>query len=104
MGAWRRPKPAWLYLRMWARLLRFGFDAAHGTVWLTQRQMADRCKTSTDNVSLHLKNTYVTGECGEGATTEDSSSVRRECKRCQVFSQWGTLPEASRPLRSLCLL
>jgi hypothetical protein len=43
----------------WARLLRFGFDAAHDTVWLTQRQMADRFKTSTDNVSLLLKNTVV---------------------------------------------
>jgi hypothetical protein len=87
MAAWRRPKPAWLYVRMWARLLRFGFDAAHDTVWLTQRQMADRFKTSTDNVSLLLKNTDATGERGEGATTEDSLSLRLEGKRCQVFPQ-----------------
>jgi hypothetical protein len=62
-------------------------DAAHDTVWLTQRQMADRFKTSTDNVSLLLKNTDATGERGEGATTEDSLSVRLEGKRCQVFPQ-----------------
>jgi hypothetical protein len=56
-------------------------DATHDTVWLTQRQMADLFETSTDNVSLHLKNVYETGELGEEATTEDSSVVRREGNR-----------------------
>jgi Virulence protein RhuM family len=56
-------------------------DAAHDTVWLTQRQMADLFETSTDNVSLHLKNVYESGELGEDATTEDSSVVRREGNR-----------------------
>jgi prophage maintenance system killer protein len=56
-------------------------DATQDTVWLTQRQMADLFETSTDNVSLHLKNVYETGELGEEATTEDSSVVRREGNR-----------------------
>ncbi|GLR66602.1 hypothetical protein GCM10010909_12820 [Acidocella aquatica] len=56
-------------------------DAAHDTVWLTQRQMAEIFETSADNVSLHLKNIYETGELGEGATTEESSVVRREGNR-----------------------
>ena len=51
------------------------------TVWLTQRQMAEVLQTSTDNVSLHLRNIYLSGELEESATTEDFSSVRTEGKR-----------------------
>jgi len=52
------------------------------TVWLTQRQMADLFDTSTDNVGLHLKNTFADGELEEAATTEDFSVVQAEGKRC----------------------
>ena len=51
------------------------------TVWLTQRQMAEVLQTSTDNVSLHLRNIYSDGELEESATTEDFSTVRAEGKR-----------------------
>ena len=51
------------------------------SVWLTQRQMAEVFRTSTDNVSLHLKNVYATGELDEGTTAEDFSVVRPEGKR-----------------------
>lgn len=51
------------------------------TVWLTQAQMALLFDTSTDNISLHLKNIYREGELSEGATTEDFSVVRQEGKR-----------------------
>ena len=51
------------------------------SVWLTQRQMAKVFRTSTDNVSLHLKNIYTTGELKEAATTEDFSVVRSEGQR-----------------------
>ena len=51
------------------------------TVWLTQRQMAEVLQTSTDNVSLHLRNIYSNGELEESATTEDFSTVRTEGKR-----------------------
>ena len=50
----------------------------HETVWLTQRQMADLFETSTDNVGLHIKNTYAEGELELAATTEESSVVRSE--------------------------
>ncbi|MGA6106479.1 hypothetical protein [Pseudomonas solani] len=40
------------------------------TVWLTQRQMAELFDTSSDNVGLHLKNIYQTGELEELATAE----------------------------------
>ena len=51
------------------------------TVWLTQGQMAELFDTSTDNVSLHLKNIYKDNELEEIATTEDFSVVRREGAR-----------------------
>ena len=51
------------------------------TVWLTQRQMAEVLQTSTDNVSLHLRNIYSNGELEESVTTEDFSTVRSEGKR-----------------------
>ena len=56
-------------------------DAQRDTVWLSQRQMADLFETSSDNISLHLKNIFADGELSEVATTEDSSVVRREGKR-----------------------
>jgi prophage antirepressor-like protein len=51
------------------------------TVWLTQAQMAELFGTSTDNVSLHLKNVYGEHELEESATTEDYSLVRKEGSR-----------------------
>jgi len=56
-------------------------DASHETVWLTQRQLADLFETSADNVSLNLKNMFDSGGLDEGATTEESSVVRREGNR-----------------------
>ena len=56
-------------------------DARRETVWLTQRQMADLFETSSDNISLHLKNIFADGELSEAATAEDSSVVRQEGKR-----------------------
>lgn len=51
------------------------------TVWLSQTQMATLFDTSTDNISLHLKNIYQEVELSESATTEESSVVRQEGKR-----------------------
>ena len=50
-------------------------------VWLTQTVMAELFQTSSDNISLHLKNIYVEGELDENATTEDFSVVRQEGSR-----------------------
>jgi len=38
-------------------------------------------ETSTDNISLHLKNIYADNELSEAATTEDFSVVRQEGRR-----------------------
>ena len=51
------------------------------TVWLTQRQMAQVFRTSTDNVSLHLRNIFSDNELEESATTEDFSVVQTEGNR-----------------------
>ena len=51
------------------------------TVWLTQAQMAELFGTSSENISLHLKNIYKERELQEAATTEDFSVVRQEGKR-----------------------
>jgi prophage maintenance system killer protein len=51
------------------------------SLWLNQKQMAELFDTSADNVSLHLKNIYASGELNESATTEDFSVVRQEGKR-----------------------
>lgn len=59
--------------------LKVAFD--QDTVWLTQAQLAELFSTSTDNVSLHLKNVYATQELKEQATTEYFLVVRQEGKR-----------------------
>ena len=51
------------------------------TIWLTQRQLSEILETSTDNVGLHLKNIYASGELVETATTEDFSVVQQEGQR-----------------------
>jgi hypothetical protein len=51
------------------------------TIWLTQKAMAELFDTSSDNVSLHLKNIYGDGELIEGATTENFSVVQKEGNR-----------------------
>ena len=51
------------------------------TIWLSQRMMAELFGTSSDNISLHLKNIFSDGELNESATTEDFSVVQNEGSR-----------------------
>ena len=51
------------------------------TVWLTQSQMSQLFGCSSDNVGLHLKNIYHSGELSKEATTEEISVVRLEGMR-----------------------
>lgn len=50
-------------------------------IWATQKAMAALFDCSTDNVGLHLKNIYESGELKEEATAEKISVVRREGNR-----------------------
>lgn len=51
------------------------------TVWCTQRAMAQLFDCSPDNIGLHLKNIYETGELTREATTESFSVVQNEGER-----------------------
>ena len=51
------------------------------TIWATQKAMATLFDCSTDNISLHLKHIFKTGELIEEATTEKSSVVQMEGER-----------------------
>lgn len=50
-------------------------------IWLSQKAMAQLFDTSSDNISLHLKNIYNDGELVEASTTEDFSVVQKEGQR-----------------------
>lgn len=51
------------------------------TLWCTQKAMARLFDCSTDNIGLHLKNTYDEGELDKAATTEKISVVQKEGNR-----------------------
>lgn len=57
---------------------RVQLRADRGTVWLSQRQMAELFDVSPDNIGLHLKNIYADGELQRAATAEESSVVQTE--------------------------
>lgn len=50
------------------------------TIWTTQKAMATLFDCSTDNISLHLKNIFKTGELIEDSVTEKSSVTAADGK------------------------
>ncbi len=59
------------------------------TVWLTQKLMAELFQTTSQNITIHLKNIFEEGELDEKATCKDFLQVQiegsREVKRKQKF-------------------
>ena len=51
------------------------------TVWLLQPQIADLFGCSLENVRLHLKNIFASGELSKEATSKESLEVRLEGSR-----------------------
>ncbi len=51
------------------------------SVWCTQKAMAQLFDCSSDNIGLHLKNIYETGELSQEATAENFSVVQTEGER-----------------------
>ncbi|MCG8633143.1 MAG: virulence protein RhuM/Fic/DOC family protein [Desulfobacterales bacterium] len=51
------------------------------TVWLTHRQMGEVFDTTPENVIMHLKNIYKTGELDQHPTTKDFLVVQTEGRR-----------------------
>ena len=45
------------------------------TVWLTQKMMAELFQTTSQNITIHLKNIYAEGEINEIATCKDYLQV-----------------------------
>ena len=66
------------------------------SVWCTQKAMAQLFDCSPDNIGLHLKNIYDTGELSQETTTENFSVVQTEggrqvnSTRATLFRQWCT--------------
>lgn len=50
------------------------------TVWATQKAMATLFDCSTDNISLHLKNIFKSGELQEDSVTEKNSATASDGK------------------------
>ncbi len=59
------------------------------TVWLTQKLMAELFQTTSQNITIHLKNIFEEGELDENSTCKDFLQVQkegsREVKRKQKF-------------------
>jgi hypothetical protein len=51
------------------------------TVWLTQQLMAELFQTTSQNITIHLKNIFDEGELDEKATCKDFLQVKIEGKR-----------------------
>lgn len=51
------------------------------TVWCTQKAMAQLFECSSDNIGVHLRNIYETGELLKESTAEEISVVQREGAR-----------------------
>ncbi len=53
-------------------------------VWLTQKSMAQLFDCSTDNIGLHLKNIFASGELDTEAVTEESSATASDGKKYRM--------------------
>jgi hypothetical protein len=54
---------------------------ADETLWLTQKMMADLFQTTSQNITIHLRNIYEEQELNENATCKDFLQVRLEGSR-----------------------
>lgn len=54
------------------------------TVWATQKAMAMLFDCSTDNIGLHLKNIFKSGELNESSVTEKNSATAADGKNYQT--------------------
>ena len=53
----------------------------HGTVWLTQGEIAELFQTTPQNITTHLRAIYADKELDEAATCKESLQVQSEGKR-----------------------
>ena len=55
------------------------------TIWATQKAMAQLFDCSTDNISLHLKNIFASGELVKDSVTEKNSVTAADGKNYQTM-------------------
>lgn len=55
------------------------------TIWATQKAMAQLFNCSTDNISLHLKNIFASGELVKDSVTEKNSATAADGKNYQTM-------------------
>lgn len=60
---------------------RIQLRAAEGTVWMSQRKMAELFDTSVPNINVHIKNVLKEGELEAEATIKGDLIVRQEGER-----------------------
>lgn len=51
------------------------------SVWMTQKSIAELYQTSSQNITIHIKNIYKDGELHENATCKDYLQVQKEGSR-----------------------
>ncbi|HQA76134.1 MAG TPA: hypothetical protein PLY32_03345 [Salinivirgaceae bacterium] len=57
------------------------------TIWLSQKLMAVLFDCSVDNISLHLKNIFKSGELDENSVTEEFSVTASDGKNYKTKSE-----------------
>lgn len=55
------------------------------TIWTTQKEMAQLFDCSTDNISLHLKNIFASGELVKDSVAEKNSATAADGKNYQTM-------------------
>ena len=55
------------------------------TIWATQKAMAQLFDCSTDNIGLHLKNIFASGELVKDSVTEKNSATAADGKKYQTM-------------------
>ncbi len=56
-------------------------DLHNETLWLSQKQISELFQVGVDNVNVHLRNIYTSGELQEKGTIEKNSIVQKEGNR-----------------------
>ncbi|MBU1754612.1 hypothetical protein KKG56_12335 [bacterium] len=54
---------------------------AEENIWLSQKKMAELFDTTTQNITMHLKNIYSDGEAEQTANCKDFLQVQKEGQR-----------------------
>ncbi|PHR54384.1 MAG: death-on-curing protein [Arcobacter sp.] len=61
--------------------IELSVDSNYDTVWASQKQIAEIFSVSPQNITIHLKNIFASGELDQEATCKESLQVQKEGKR-----------------------